>query len=153
MIPVEKLHSHELYLRIFFERCWLIKKIGQNVGPRLTMSNAEPAGWKAYCRRFRGERLGRGCIVPSLFVEKKGALTMVFVDLYTVLVFKDPPPFIGFFKDEEVSKILTANLGNPFSNLCRWRRIRREGPFATPTFFFSESEVLKEVVYIVTHGV
>lgn len=153
MIPVEKLHSHELYLRIFFERCWLIKKIGQNVGPRLTMSNAEPAGWKAYCRRFRGERLGRGCIVPSLFVEKKRGSHHGLCGFIYCTCFQGPPPFIGFFKDEEVSKILTANLGNPFSNLCRWRRIRREGPFATPTFFFSESEVLKEVVYIVTHGV
>lgn len=112
MIPVEKLHSHELYLRIFFERCWLIKKIGQNVGPRLTMSNAEPAGWKAYCRRFRGERFGRGCIVPSLFVEKKGALTMVFVDLYTVLVFKDPPPLLlDFLRMRKFPKFWQRTLG------------------------------------------
>lgn len=112
MIPVEKLHSHELYLRIFFERCWLIKKIGQNVGPRLTMSNAEPAGWKAYCRRFRGERLGRGCIVPSLFVEKKRGSHHGLCGFIYCTCFQGPPPLLlDFLRMRKFPKFWQRTLG------------------------------------------
>ena len=82
---------------------------------------------------------------------------MVFVDLYTVLVFKDPPgppPFYWIFWGWRSFKILTANLGNLFlATYAGGEGSEEKARLQLQLFFFSESEVLKEVVYIVTHGV
>lgn len=135
-------HDMSCIYVFFFERCWLIKKIWQNVGPRLKMSAlAEPAGWKAYCRRFRGERLGGGInLVPSLFVEKKRGSHRWSLWIYILYLFsRNPPLLLDFLRMRKFQNFDSEPWEPFFSNLCRWRRIRGgPGPFATPTFFFSE---------------